>query len=93
MARSLLLELAGAARVEGQVSRIVRARRQLVDEQFAAAGHKEFDTEDANVVEGIHHCAGRLDRPVRPKPADTSDGAVATSRDVMAMDVFDRTEI
>ena len=88
----LLLELAGATGVERQMPGVVRTRRQLVDEQLAAAGHEEFDAQDADVVERVHHRVGRLDRSrgergrhVRRRHGDIED--------VMPVHVFDRTEI
>src|SRR5258705_293029 len=47
----LLLELAGAAGIERQMSRIVRTRCQLVDEQAAVPCKKELDAQKADVLE------------------------------------------
>src|SRR5206468_4314738 len=57
----LLLELTGDARVEGEMAGIVRARRELVDEQLAAAREEEFDADYADDVEGFENCSRDFD--------------------------------
>src|SRR2546427_532543 len=44
----LLLKLAGDAGVEGEVSGVVRTRRQLVDQQLAGSGQEELHAEHAH---------------------------------------------
>ncbi len=56
----LLLELTGHAGVDGQVARVVRARRDLVDEQRAVTRQKELDAQDADGIEPFHDRARDL---------------------------------
>src|SRR5215210_9122399 len=54
----LLLELAGDAGVEGEVAGVVRARRQLVDQQPAVAGQEHLDAEHAHDSQLFEDAAG-----------------------------------
>src|SRR5688572_2057145 len=47
----LLLELTGDRAVERQVTRIVRTRRQFVDEQLAVGAEEKLHAEHADVLE------------------------------------------
>ena len=62
----LLLELAGDAGVEGEVAGVVRARRQLVDEQLAVAREEELDAQHADDVERLRARRARSRRPRAP---------------------------
>ena len=76
----LLLELAGHASVEREVARVVRPRRQLVDQQRAVAGDEELDAQHADHVERFEHAARDLDRLARELAARRAAGATETSR-------------
>ena len=88
----LLLELARPARVEREMARVVRPRRDLVDEQPAVTRYEELDAEDADVLERVHHAAGRFDRERR----DGIGHARGRDRDVQNVPVvriLDRTKM
>src|SRR5436305_8232857 len=58
----LLLELAGDAGVEGEVAGVVRARRQLVDQQAAVPGEEHLHGEHADHPQPLQDAAGDRDR-------------------------------
>ena len=89
----LLLELARHAGVEREVPRVVRTRRDLVDEQPAVGRQEELDAQHADVDELLHDGVRDL-APLRRQCV-----RVDTRRrhrdveDVVAMHVLDRTVV
>src|SRR5262249_25407914 len=84
-----LLELAGDAGVDRPMTRIVRARRDLVDEKLTTLGEKHFDRKEANEIELFGDVARD---PLRPfsnfiREARWRDRHV---EDVVYVPVFDR---
>jgi hypothetical protein len=60
----LLLELAGDAGVHGEVSGIVRARSELIDQQLAVTSNEKFDAKDAYDAKLIQNRSRHLDGAV-----------------------------
>src|SRR6185312_9019385 len=58
----LLLKLAGYVRVEREVTRVVRTRRKLIDQQLAIRADEKFDTKDADDVQLFENGSGNLNR-------------------------------
>ena len=75
----LLLELARDRGVEREVTRVVRPRRELVDEQLAVGADEELHAQHADVVERLQNRARDLAR-TRAIAGGTAAGAVVTSR-------------
>src|SRR5205814_8123759 len=88
----LLFELARSARIEREMTGIVRTRRELVDEEAPVARHEELDAKDADVIERVHDAPSRIDRERSSRRRDVGrrDRNV---EDVAAMCVFDWTEM
>ena len=56
--------------LDGQVSRIVRARGNFIDQHTAVGQNKKLDTEDTNDVKRLGHLPGDLNRSIRRRLTD-----------------------
>ena len=77
----LLFELARTGRLDRQVSRVVRARGDLVDEQSAGGGQEEFDGQDPDGPEGLRR------RQRQPRASRATIGPTAAGISVRVEDV------
>src|SRR4051812_25863361 len=88
----LLLELAGDAGVEGEVAGVVRARRQLVDQQAAVPGEEHLHGQHAGHPETLQDAAGDRHRLPR-QPVGNGGRRGRDVEDVPVMAVLDHPEM
>ena len=85
----LLLELAGHGGVDGEVARVVRARRQLVDEQPAVARSRKSSTQSTPTTPAARAPSRAISTASRRAAGGHGAGATETSRMWCAVGVLD----
>ena len=76
----LLLELARDGRLDRQVSRVVRARGNLVDQEPAVGGQEELDGQDADGPQRLGRGQGQARAPPGRRSGPTGAGMSVASR-------------
>ena len=89
----LLFELARFERVDGQMTRVVRARREFVDDGLAFLRDEQLHAHQTHHIQRVHDFLRQQNGAALEWPATSRAGATVTSKNVIFVHVLEQTEM